>query len=331
MKITGIDIYLPQKVISNEDLKKEFPNWDSQKIETKIGISQRHIAKTSETAVDLGKKAAEKLLKCFDRNKIDFLLFCTQSPDYFLPTSACILQERLKLRNNIGAFDYNLGCSGYVYGLAIAKGILSSKIASNVLLIVSETYSKHIYKKDIANRAIFGDGAAATIISENISEEGIGEFVLGTDGTGKDNLIVSHGAFRACFDSEAEEIEYGTESIYTKNHLYMNGPEIFNFTIEKIPPLVSEVLKKNGLNIEDVDYFIFHQANKYMLNYLRRKVRIPKEKFYINMSDSGNTVSVTIPIALNNCIQEKTVTKGSKIMLVGFGVGYSWGATIITL
>jgi len=331
VKIVGIDIYLPEKVVRNADLKKEFPNWDSEKIETKIGISQRHIAGANETAVDLGAAAAEKVLQDFDRSKIDFLLFCTQSPDHFLPTSACILQQRLNLAKNVGAFDFNLGCSGYVYGLAVAKGLLSSNIAKNVLLITAETYSKHIYQKDIANRSIFGDGAAATIISNEAAEAGIGEFVLGTDGSGKDNLIVANGAFRAGYDSDSAEVEYGTESAYTDNHLYMNGPEVFNFTIENIPPLVTEVLEKNSMALDDVDYFIFHQANKFMLNYLRRKAKIPKEKFCIHMSDSGNTVSATIPIALNHCIQNEIVTTGNKIMLVGFGVGYSWGATIITL
>lgn len=258
-------------------------------------------------------------------------MFCTQSPDHFLPTSACILQEQLKLSKHIGAFDYNLGCSGYVYGLAIAKGLMSAGIAGNVLLIVSDTLTKQIYKKDIANRAIFGDGAAATIISSDRDDDCLGEFVLGTNGAGKDNLIVNNGAFRCGFNPDAKEIEYGTESAYTENHLYVNGPEIFNFTIEYIPPLVAETLEKNNLQMEDVDYFIFHQANKYMLNYLRRKTKIPKDKFYVNMSESGNTVSATIPIALSHCIHEKTVTQGSKIMLVGYGVGYSWGATIITL
>ncbi len=333
MKIQYVEVYLPEKIITNQDLESEFPNWSSEKIESKIGISQRHIAEEKETAVDLGEKAALKLLNKYDKDQVDFLLFCTQSPDHFLPTSACILQERLELRTDIGAIDYNLGCSGYVYGLALAKGLLASNIAKCILLITAETYSKHINKKDIANRAIFGDGATATIISKETIDENdnLGEFVLGTDGKGQNNLIVKNGAFRSTYSEDAEELTYGNGNIYTDNDLFMNGPEIFNFTIEKIPHLVNQVLERNKLCLEDIDYFIFHQANKYMLNYLRRKAKIPKEKFHINMSDSGNTVSNSIPIALQDCINNKNVSTGSKVMLVGFGVGYSWGATIITL
>ncbi len=325
-----IEYYLPSSIISNENLQEEFPTWESEKAEDKIGISRRHIADENETALDLGEKAAIKLLENYDRKKIDFLLFCTQSPDYFLPTSACILQDRLQLSNNIGALDYNLGCSGYVYGLALAKGILLANLANNVLLVVAETYSKHVYKKDIANRVIFGDGAAATIISKD-SLFKIGEFTLGTDGKGFENLITRNGAFKNKLEEAPEVIQYGTQSSYTNNNLYMNGPEIFNFTIDKIPSLIIDTLKKNNLDINDIDYFIFHQANKYILNYLRRKIKIAKEKFYINMSETGNTVSATIPIALKGSLNKGRIKNGNKVMLVGFGVGYSWGATIITI
>ena len=331
MEIKDIEYFLPNQVLSNNDLENQFPNWDSKKIESKIGISERHIVQKNETALDLGEEAAKKVLSGFDKKDIDFLLFCTQSPDYFIPTSACILQERLHLETGIGALDYNLGCSGYIYGLALAKGLLLSKVAKNVLLVVAETYSKHIYGKDIANLALFGDGAAATRISSDSQQDKLGNFVLGTDGIGFKNLIVKHGGFRHNLEYLPKEIDNGTESKYTENHLYMNGPEIFNFTIEKIPGLIEETLEKNNFVIEDVDYFIFHQANKYMLNYLRRKIKIPKNKFYNNINNTGNTVSATIPIALKNCINDKLVVKGNKIMLVGFGVGYSWGSTIITL
>eukprot|EP01047_Picozoa_sp_COSAG01_P005382 COSAG01_NODE_183_length_22835_cov_17.169247_11_plen_332_part_00 len=331
MKIAGIETYLPHKIVSNEDLNLEFPDWNPEKIESKVGISQRHVAEPNETAADLGAKAAEKLFETFDRTEVDFLLFCTQSPDHFLPTTACILQERLNLPTTCGALDFNLGCSGYVYGLAIAKGLICAKLANNVLLIVADTYSKQIYEKDIANRAIFGDGAAATIVSKVLGTNGIGEFQLGTDGAGKENLIVHNGAFRNPIDHNAKEIEYGTQSAFTKNHLQMNGPEIFNFTIEKIPDLVAATLKKNNIPLDEVDFFIFHQANKYMLDYLRRKTKIPKSKFYVNLTETGNTVSATIPIALKDCIERKLVLEGSKILIVGFGVGYSWGATLITL
>ncbi len=324
-----LEYYLPQQSQSNIELAKIFPDWDHQTFEQKVGIKNRHIVEVNETALDIGEKSAIKALAHFDKEKIDFVLLCTQSSDYFLPTSACILQDRLGLNKNCGALDYNLGCSGYVYGLALAKGLLASGIAHNVLLVVAETYSKHLHPGDRVNRAIFGDGAAATIV--NNEDLGIGEFSLNTDGSGAKELIVRNGAFRTPKDKDVKDYEYGTGNITSDNHLYMNGPSIFNFTITKIPALVRECAKKNEMELREVDYFIFHQANQFMLEYLRKKIKIEPSKFCIELSDTGNTVSATIPIALKKAIDKGAVIKGNKIMLVGFGVGLSWGATIITL
>ena len=329
-KINGIEYYLPEKVLDNKELEELFPGWDSSKTESKIGIRQRHIAGEDETALDMAEKACEKALANFDKSKIDFLILCTQSPDYFLPTSACILQDRLGLSENIGAYDFNLGCSGYIYGLAQAKGLISCGIAKNILFVVSETYSKHMYEKDVANRAIFGDGSAATIVSA-ADVERIHQFSFGTSGSGAENLIVKNGGMRNDKEISPEEIPYGTQSFYTSNHIYMNGPEIFNFTIEYVPKLVANTLAANNMSMDDVDYFIYHQANKFMLNYLRKKDKIPKDKFFIDMEETGNMVSATVPVALKKCIDKNIVTPGQKVMLVGFGVGYSWGATIITI
>jgi 3-oxoacyl-[acyl-carrier-protein] synthase-3 len=330
VKITNIEYYLPEKVITNNQLAKEFPAWSSNKIEKKVGIRERHIVKEDETALDLALIAGKKILGNYDKDKIDFILFCTQSPEYYLPSGACILQDRLGLNKNIGAFDFNLGCSGFVYGLAMAKSFTNSKIATNILLITSETYTKHIHSKDKSNRTIFGDAAAATII-EKSEEEQIGEFVLGTDGSGYKNLIVPNGGLRNRYDINAQEIDDGSGSIRTDNNLYMNGPEIFNFTIKAVPKVVSETLKKNNTTLSETDYIIFHQANRYMNEYLRKKIDIPKEKFYLNLLHTGNTVSATIPIAMRDALEHKTIKKGDKVLLVGFGVGYSWGGVIVTI
>lgn len=327
-KITNIEYYLPEKIITNDQLAEQFPDWSSEKIEKKVGIRERHIVREDETALDLALIAGKKILKNYDKNKIDFLLFCTQSPEYYLPSGACILQDRLRLKTDIGAFDYNLGCSGFIYGLALAKSLITSKVASSILLITSETYTKHIHPKDKGNRTIFGDAAAATII-EKSEEEQIGEFVLGTDGSGYKNLIVPNGGLKHQYNPNAKEINDGSGSIRTDNNLYMNGPEIFNFTIKAVPKVVSETLAKNNVALDDLDYVIFHQANKYMNEYLRKKINIPKEKFYLNLLHTGNTVSATIPIALKDALDNKLIKKGDKVLLVGFGVGYSWGGTII--
>ena len=328
--ITNIEYYLPERIITNDQLAKEFPDWSSEKIEKKVGIRERHIVNEDETALDLALKAAEKVLKNYNKDKIDFLLFCTQSPEYYLPSGACILQDRLGLNKNIGAFDYNLGCSGFVYGLALAKSLIVSKIATNILLITSETYTKHIHPKDKGNRTIFGDAAAATII-ERSEEKHIGEFALGTDGSGYKNLIVPNGGLRNRYDPNAKEIDDGSGSIRTNNDIYMNGPEIFNFTIKAVPKVVAETLEKNNTTLEDIDYIIFHQANKYMNEYLRKKINIPKNKFCENLLLKGNTVSTTIPIAIKDSLDNNSIKRNDRILLVGFGVGYSWGGTIITI
>ena len=330
VKISKIEHYLPKKILSNNDLEKEFPGLNINKIEKKIGIKERHIVKEDETALDLALIAGKKILENYDKDKIDFLLFCTQSPEYYLPSGACILQDKLGLNKNIGAFDYNLGCSGFVYGLALAKSLITSKIATNILLITSETYTKHIHPRDKGNRTIFGDAAAATII-EKSEEEQIGEFVLGTDGSGYKNLIVPNGGLRNRYNPNAKEIDEGSDSIRTDNNLYMNGPEIFNFTIKVVPKLVLQVLEKNKINLEDLDFVIFHQANKYIIEYLRKKIKIPKNIFYINLLTTGNTSSNTIPIGIKESLDNKVIKKKDKVLLVGFGVGYSWGGTIITI
>ncbi len=323
----NIEYYLPEIKITNPQLAESFPDWNYLDFEKKIGIAERHIAAVDETALDLAQKAAEKLFLDNDKNKVDFILFCTQSPDYYLPTTACILQSRLNLRNDIGALDFNLGCSGYVYGLALAKGLLKSSIARNILFIVSETYSKHIHEKDKINRAIFGDGAVATLVNNETIE--IGEFILGTNGNGYDKLIVKNGCFRNHDILEAEQYEYAKGSFTSDNHLYMNGPEIYSFTLSTVPDLVFETANKNKLDMNEIDYFIFHQANEYMLKSLRNKINIPEEKFCISFRNTGNTVSATIPIALKDALSSGVIGIGSKVMLVGFGVGLSWGATII--
>jgi len=329
-KITNIEYYLPEKIITNDQLAEQFPDWSSEKIEKKVGIRERHIVREDETALDLALIAGKKILKNYDKNKIDFLLFCTQSPEYYLPSGACILQDRLGLKTDIGAFDYNLGCSGFIYGLAMVKSLINSNIAKNILLITSETYTKHIHPKDKSNRTIFGDAAAATII-EKSKEEQIGEFVLGTDGSGYKNLIAPNGGLRNRYDPDAKEIDDGSGSIRTNNNIYMNGPEIFNFTIKAVPKVVTETLVKNNITLDNLDYVIFHQANKYMNEYLRKKINIPKDKFCENLLLKANTVSNTIPIAIKDSLDNNFIKKNDRVLLVGFGVGYSWGGTIITI
>lgn len=326
--IKAISYYLPEAILSNDLINQDFPEWDIEKISSKTGINSRHISASDEFSSDMAVKAAEKLFEehNIDRSTIDYLLFCTQSPDYFLPTTACIIQDKLGLNTSIGALDFNLGCSGFVYGLSLAKGLIAGEMAKNVLLITSETYSKFIHPKDKSNKTIFGDAAAATLITSGEGFCSIGNFVFGTDGKGAENLIVKQGGMRFPVSEENEDIKDEFGNIRNDKNLFMNGTEIFNFTGEFVPKLTASILDKSGLTKEDIDLFIFHQANKYMLNHLRKKIKIPEEKFFISMEHCGNTVSSTIPIALYEAQKEGKTTDIKNLILAGFGVGYSWGA-----
>jgi 3-oxoacyl-[acyl-carrier-protein] synthase III len=331
--IKAISTHLPQQKLTNAQLAQDYPDWEIDKIFDKTGIAVRGIAAPHECASDLGVLAAQKI---FDRRicapkEIDFLLFCTQSPDYFLPTTACLMQERLHLNTTCGALDFNLGCSGFVYGLSLAKGLIESGIVSNLLLITADTYSKFINLKDRSVRTIFGDGAAAVLISAvETGEEGIGPFIFGTDGQGAQSLMVPAGGLRMPVSPlTAVEHDDGTGNLRSLQNLFMDGPEIFNFSLKTVPQAIDQLLGKCGMSLDQIDYFVFHQANRYMLESLRRKIKIPQEKFCINLESYGNTVSATIPMALEIAMEQGKIKQGDSVMLLGFGVGYSWAGTIV--
>lgn len=327
--IKAISYYLPESIVTNEDLVAQFPDWSVEKIISKIGISERHIAHEDETASDMAIKAAEKLIMEYniEKNTIDYVILVTQSPDYFLPTTACIIQDRLGLPTAIGAIDVNLGCSGFIYGLSLAKGLLLGKMAQNVLLLTSETYSKHIHPKDKGNRTIFGDAAAATLISlEGIAE--IMNFSFGTDGKGANNLIVKTGAARC--PNKLEDLTFDNSgNPKSSDYLYMDGSEILNYTLDYFPPLVVETLSRNGLTQSEIDLFVFHQANKFIMELLRKKMKIEEGKFYRFFENVGNTVSSTIPIALKEAINDGSLKNKTNVLLAAPGLGYSWGGNIL--
>jgi 3-oxoacyl-[acyl-carrier-protein] synthase-3 len=307
--------------VTNADLEAEFPEWGAEKIAEKTGIQRRHIAGPDDTSADLAARAAEKLLASgvVARHEIDFLLLCTQTPDFALPTSACLLQHRLGLPISAGALDFNLGCSGYVYGLALARGLIESGQAQRVLFLTGETYSKLLDPGDKTVRTIFGDAGSATLLVAASSDGGaIGPVVLGTDGSGGQNLVCHRGGWRG---AKAEA--------FGRDALWMNGPEIFNFTLRVVPDVVRQTLEKAGLLIDDVDLFVFHQANRYMMDHLRKKLAVPPEKFVVAMEHCGNTVSSSIPIALVEAENRGQLRAGQRVLLVGFGVGYSWGAALV--
>ncbi|HTH46690.1 MAG TPA: ketoacyl-ACP synthase III [Candidatus Limnocylindria bacterium] len=331
--LSAVHYHLPEQVLTNRQLAEEFPDWTIDRIEQKTGIRQRHIAGPGECASDLGVEAARKLFAAGAARPedIDFLLFCTQGPDYLLPTTACLVQERLGLPRHAGALDFNLGCSGFVYGLGLAKGLIETEQARNVLLITAEAYSKFLHPSDRGVRTIFGDGAAATLLT-GVNSAGpapaIGPFVFGTDGRGAENLMVRAGAMRHPLGpggpGRGEEPDGQRQG-----HLRMNGPEIFNFALEVVPQAVGDLLGRAGKVVEDVDLYVFHQANRHMLEHLRKKLGIRPDRFALALEHCGNTVSSSIPIALREAFDAGQLRPGALVMLVGFGVGYSWAASLL--
>lgn len=315
----SVDYHLPEEVLDNAGLENRFPDFPAQKILAKTGIERRHLAGPRTCASDLALAAAERLFQPegIDRLSVDALIFCTQTPDYWLPATACLLQDRLGLTTGVAAFDFNLGCSGYVYGLGLAKGLIETHQAKRVLLLTGDTYSKLLAEDDRGVRALFGDAASATLIDAmEGNEPAIGPFAYGTDGRGAAHLQVAVGGFR-------NPVAGGLP------RLTMNGPEVFNFTLDVVPSMVRTLLERSGLRIDDIDLFVFHQANAYMLQHLQRKLSIPDERFSLRVSHCGNTVSSSIPIALREEQREGRLQPGMRLMLVGFGVGLSWGATLL--
>jgi 3-oxoacyl-[acyl-carrier-protein] synthase III len=331
--ISAIEYYLPEKKLSTADLSAEFPEWNVEKIDQQTGIQERHIAAPDECSSDLAVAAAQKLFAsgACDAQSVDYLLLCTQSPDYFLPTTACLVQDRLGIPVTAGALDFNLGSSGFVYGLGLAQGLIASSQASAVLLITAETYSKFIHRQDKSVRTIFSDAAAATLVRAiDAAAPLIGPFVYGTDGKGGPNLIVPAGGMRRPRTAEtglAAEDDFG--NVRSADNLFMNGVEIFGFTLSAVPGSVAELLKRSGKSLDEIDLFVFHQANRYILDQLRKRTKIPPEKFYVAMGHCGNTASSTIPIALKHACLENRLSPGATVMLVGFGPGCSWAAALV--
>ena len=318
-RIGPIAFHLPETVEDNDLLQSLFPKWDMDLIYRKTGVWKRHIAAPGETAADLAVAATEKLFRQhdIDRDSIDFLLLCTQSPDYPLPTTACLLQDRLRLPMSVGALDFNLGCSGYVYGLSLADGLIRSGAARRILLITAETYTKYIHPTDRSLRTIFGDGAAATLI-EAADEPSLGGFVFGTDGRGADTLMVGEGGHRPPADALKPRKRRWPSA------LTMDGPEIAKFALEVLPPMIQRVLETARWTRDDVELYLMHQATFFLLDQLRVRLSLSEAQMPLALNDYGNTVSSTLPLLMHDLRAEGRLRPGTRTMMIGFGVGLSW-------
>ena len=328
--VRAVSVYLPGKILDNAELVRQFGTWTEEKIFSKTGVMRRHIV-DGELVSDLAAGAGEKLFSehgiCPE--EIDFLLLCTECPDYFLPATACVVQHRLGLRKNIGALDYNLGCSGYVYGLALAKGLIAGSVAKKILLITADTITRMVHPMDKSTRAIFGDGATATLL-EASGHDGLGVFALGTDGSGANKLIMPAGAWAEPSSPETrKEIVNRWGNVRTRENLYMDGPAVLDFTLDIAPPCLNEILEKNEVELYDIKLVVFHQGSRMLLEKLREALEIPEEKFVFCLEEYGNTVSSTIPIALRDAEISGRLKKGDRVLIMGFGVGLSWGGTVL--
>lgn len=332
--IAALEYYLPPKVVANADFNECFSEWDEAKIFSKTGIASRHVAADDVTALDLAEAACRKLFLdgSAQPSEIDYLLFCTQSPDYVLPGNCTQLQARLGLSQSLGCIDYSHGCSGYVYGLSLAAALAAAGQARSILLITSETYSKYLAQGDRTTRTIFGDAATATVLRATEENVGPHAFVFGTDGRGAGNLVVPEsGAKSALVKAGNLHPEAIADGLREKTNLFMNGPAIFTYALKEVPSLVERVLLKANAQLDDIDSVVFHQANAFMLEHLRIKCKIPVEKCIVEIEDVGNTVSSTIPIALKRSLDDGRIKPGDLALLAGFGVGYSSAACLLRL
>jgi 3-oxoacyl-[acyl-carrier-protein] synthase-3 len=304
--IKSIEFTLGGKKENLENLLKENLNWDIKRIYSKTGIKNRYISKKEEDVVTLSISSANKTFKKFDKKKIDFLIFVTQTSSYKLPSLACILQNKLNLRTDIQAFDINMGCSGFIYALNLGEKIINSGQAKNGLIICSDVYTKYISKNNSSCRPIFSDASSAVILCKS-NYNSIKKFVFGTDGGGALDLNLRENS----------------------KNITMNGSNVAIFAIKRVPEVIKEILKKTNNSIKNIDKFIFHQASKYVLDNIYRVLKIDKKRIFENYKNFGNTTSSSIPIALKVASLKKILKNNSKIILCGFGVGLSWGSVLL--
>ncbi|MGB3344118.1 MAG: ketoacyl-ACP synthase III [Aequorivita sp.] len=342
--LNAISYYLPEQSIDNKEIIKDFFDFGGksdiditpESIFQQCGINTRFSAYPEDTAKDLGNRAAVKLFEEWniDKSTIDYLIFVSDALEYKSPSTSSVMQNDLGLEQSIAALDVLQGCTGWVYGLSLGKALIHSGIAKKVLVVTADLPTRVIHPEDLELRSIFSDGGAASLISGEMMDSGInhsiGDFVFGTDGRGSKNLWVERSGTRDPVDEAWLKQHRNVPSKLMGGRLRMDSPKIFLFAVRRVPQLIKAILQKHEMEIDEIDLFIFHQANGTMLEFLRKRMKIPKEKFVISLEHIGNTVSATIPIALRGEVDKREIKKGQKILVAGFGIGYSWGATILT-
>lgn len=330
--IDGIAFSLGENVVTNADLQAENPSWEMGKILERTGVHSRPVAAPKTTALDLGYQAALAVLKQLQLSveEVDALIFCTQTPDYVLPPNSTLLHGRLKMPNNVMAFDITHACSGFMYGLGIAKALVASGSANKVLLVTADTYSKLIHPEDRSIRPLFGDGAAATVISAGNPKLIVLDMSFNTAGKQADRFIVKSGGCRQprSIDGALATVDQSGR-INSPDHIHMDGLGVLSFFNNAVPAAVREILSKNSKTLDDVSLFVFHQASRLALQGIAKSLGIPKEKCVDDMEDTGNLVSSSVPVAMARVMERSGVPKGGLVLLGGFGVGLSWSIALV--
>ncbi len=320
-RIAGISCCVPSRVYNNRRDTSQFSKVDVEKVVSLAGIVERHICDDSTCSSDLCYKSAEDIIEKlgWDKDTIDGLIFITQTPDYFLPSTSCVLHERLGLSENCAAFDIGLGCSGYPYGLWMAAMMLNSS-HKRILVLHGETPNRFTSPDDKVTYLLFGDAGSATALEYDENSSTPWYFTFGTDGKGYEDLIIYSGGFRKRVDDNPRQ-----------HCLYMKGTNLFNFTIKKIPTLIKDTLDISNKTTEDIDYFIFHQSNKYMMQHLTKKCEINEEQAPLILDKFGNTGGPSIPLTITQTFNDKKIKEPVSMMLLGYGVGLSWSAALLEL
>jgi 3-oxoacyl-[acyl-carrier-protein] synthase-3 len=329
--IKQIEYYLPEKVVTNLELAQKNPEWNIERIEEKSGVKKRHVAGPDQTALDLAIKAVEKLFASggISKDQIDAIIFCTQSQDYIMPANSFLIHKHFNFKQNVWTFDYNLACSGYTFGLAITRGIIETGLAKNVLLINSETYSKYLNPKDRSTNILFGDGAAASVISSE-NTRGIIDVILSSSGEKFDTFYIPAGGMKLPKSIQTKETSVDRSgNVKNLENIHMNGFAVWKFISKNVSEQINTLLERNHLSVNDIDLFVFHQASKLTIDSLVKMLKLDKEKVFMNLKNVGNTVSASIPIALKDAELSGRLKKGNLILLSGFGVGLSWGSIIM--
>ncbi len=329
--ISGLAAAVPKNIINNYEYTNHFPAEEVKEVVDKIGIKERRFVDDSTCSSDLCYAAAERLLtdKEIDRTEIDLLIFVSQTPDYKMPATSVLLQDRLGLPKSTIAFDINMGCAGFIYGMSVIYSMMQQSGFRKALLLDGETRSKVYSPKDRTVAFIFGDAGVAAIIEKD-ERFGKSFFTLNSDGSRGSLIKINAGGYRnpSSIETLKERVIDEHGNIRSDEHGYMNGADVFNFLIREVPKDIKKIYAQSNITPEEIDYFVFHQANNYMNNYLVKKLKLDPQKVPMSIEKFGNTSSVSIPLTIATQLQNK-LTEKQKVLLCGFGVGLAWGTAIV--